>query len=481
MSRTLIWYRNDLRITDHEPLHCAVENNHEVIGVYCFDPRQFKNTLLAHPKTGSIRAQFIIESVNHLKKKLLELGCDLIIHDGKPEDFIPTVASTLNITNVAYHKVCGTEEKYIEWEVEKVLLKTGIKCKAYWGSTLINPADLPFPIKRLPDLFTDFRKKVEREFLIQNVFVAPKQLRGIKHTFIAASVSLDSLNLAAISNSPKSAIQFVGGELEAQGRLNQYIWQTQAIQTYKQTRNGLLGENYSSKLSPWLAIGCLSAKYIYHEIKKYEREQIKNDSTYWLVFELLWRDYFHFISMKYGRAIFELDGLQGKKLAWKEDATLFEAWRIGQTGYPFVDANMRELMLTGFMSNRGRQNVASFLTKNLGINWLWGAQWFESQLIDYDVSNNYGNWNYSAGVGNDGRSFRYFNIRKQALDYDAKGEYVRHWLPELKNIPGFKAHEPFKLNAQELDFYELNLGKDYPLPIVDLEDSVQQIKENQYK
>jgi deoxyribodipyrimidine photo-lyase len=155
---------------------------------------------------------------------------------------------------------------------------------------------------------------------------------------------------------------------------------------------------------------------------------------------------------------------------------LFEKWRTGQTGYPLIDANMRELLHTGFMSNRGRQNVASFLTKNLGINWLWGAQWFESQLIDYDVCSNYGNWNYTAGVGNDARGFRYFNIVKQAHDYDAKGEYVRHWLPELKNLSGFKAHEPFKLSAHEYLFYEFTLGKDYPKPIIDLEQSV---KENE--
>jgi deoxyribodipyrimidine photo-lyase len=133
---------------------------------------------------------------------------------------------------------------------------------------------------------------------------------------------------------------------------------------------------------------------------------------------------------------------------------------------------MRELAATGFMSNRGRQNVASFLTKNLGINWQMGAEWFESLLIDYDVCSNWGNWNYTAGVGNDARGFRYFNIIKQSKDYDRQGKYIKHWLPELKSIPGDKIHEPGKLNVAEQKQYNVQLGVDYPRPIVDFFKSV---------
>jgi deoxyribodipyrimidine photo-lyase len=137
------------------------------------------------------------------------------------------------------------------------------------------------------------------------------------------------------------------------------------------------------------------------------------------------------------------------------------------TGYPLVDANMRELARTGFMSNRGRQNVASFLTKNLGINWQMGAEWFESVLIDYDVCSNWGNWNYTAGVGNDARGFRYFNIPKQSKDYDPQGVYLKHWLPELKEIPPGKIHEPWKLNQEERKRYGVILGVNYPRPVVE--------------
>ncbi len=209
----------------------------------------------------------------------------------------------------------------------------------------------------------------------------------------------------ALANNPKTIIPFY-------------------LKNYKQNRNGMLGADYSSKFSPWLALGCLSPRFIYEEVIKYEAERVKNESTYWLIFELLWRDFFRFICLKYGNKIFYKSGLQGLNLKWKEDWDLFHLWCEGKTGYPLVDANMRELKLTGFMSNRGRQNVASFLTKNLGINWQMGAEWFESLLIDYDVCSNWGNWNYTAGVGNDARGFRYFNILKQSQDYEPTKKFI---------------------------------------------------------
>lgn len=240
------------------------------------------------------------------------------------------------------------------------------------------------------------------------------------------------------------------------------------MRIYKDTRNGMLGTDYSSKFSPWLSLGCLSPRYIYKQVLQYEDQRVRNDSTYWLIFELLWRDYFRFICAKHGNKIFYPSGLQGISIPWKQDWQRFDLWREGKTGYPLVDANMRELAVTGFMSNRGRQNVASFLTKNLGVDWRMGAEWFESRLIDYDVCSNWGNWNYGAGVGNDARGFRFFNISKQAKDYDPQGDYVKHWLSELANLPANKVHEPWKLTIDEQKQYGVILGVDYPQPIVDL-------------
>jgi deoxyribodipyrimidine photo-lyase len=263
-------------------------------------------------------------------------------------------------------------------------------------------------------------------------------------------------------------MRFQGGETAGMARLQQYFWQQDLLKTYKETRNGMVGADYSSKFSPWLALGCLSPRSICAQVQKYEQERVQNDSTYWLIFELLWRDYFAFIAAKHGNKIFRVSGLRGLHIPWKQDRQRFELWCQGKTGFPLVDANMRELAATGFMSNRGRQNVASFLTKNLGIDWRWGAEWFESLLIDYDVASNWGNWNYTAGVGNDARGFRFFNIFKQAKDYDPQGNYVKLWLPELAEIPAAKVHEPSKLLPIEQQRFGVRIGVDYPQPIVDL-------------
>ncbi len=180
---------------------------------------------------------------------------------------------------------------------------------------------------------------------------------------------------------PQSAFPFKGGETSALARLKFYLWDTRAVEQYKITRNGLLGSEYSTKFSPWLAFGSISPRRIFYELKKYERERVKNDSTYWVVFELLWRDYFRFIAAKYGNCLFYSGGVKKLKYKWNEDLDKFEKWAHGKTGVPFVDANMRELLHTGWMSNRGRQNVASFLTKNLCLDWRLGAEWFESLLV----------------------------------------------------------------------------------------------------
>lgn len=156
----------------------------------------------------------------------------------------------------------------------------------------------------------------------------------------------------------------------------------------------------------------------------------------------------------------------GKNIAWKQDKAAFEKWCQGKTGVPFVDANMRELLLTGWMSNRGRQNVASFLVKDLKLDWRLGAEWFESLLLDHDVCSNYGNWNYAAGIGNDPRQDRKFNMIKQGLDYDAEGNFVKTWVPELSKIPQSKIHVPWTMPDKEMQKLGFSLGQDYPKPII---------------
>jgi deoxyribodipyrimidine photo-lyase len=329
--------------------------------------------------------------------------------------------------------------------------------KHFIGHTLYHKEDLPFPINNIPDVFTSFRKKVERDGSVRTCHETPVNMSFPENLESSAIPALKELgfdeNQAADC---RSVMQFHGGETDALKRMQDYFWGTNAVQSYKQTRNGLLGSDYSSKFSAWIAMGCLSPREVYWEIKKYEQVHGSSDSTYSLYLELLWRDYFRFMLKKYGNKFFQKTGLKGLAPEECEDQLqLFELWKNAETGIPFVDANMQELNSTGFMSNRGRQNVASFLVKDLKVNWMWGAAYFEEKLIDYCPANNWGNWAYIAGVGNDPKEYRYFNVLKQAIDYDPNGDYVRLWIPELGKVPGSCAHQPWNLSPEEQSDYQL--------------------------
>ncbi|MGD1858638.1 MAG: DASH family cryptochrome [Leptolyngbyaceae cyanobacterium] len=472
--KVLIWFRNDLRLHDHEPLQDALNAGNEIIPVYCFDPRQFGETAFGFPKTGAFRAQFLLESVADLRRSLQQRGSDLVIRWGEPETILPALAKEVQAGAVYWHEEATTEELAVETALADKLEAAGKTVQTYWGATLYHLDDLPFSLQKVPEVFTKFRKQVEKSSTVYEPFGAPKQLPAVPKTVDTGALpTLEKLNVTAPTTDDRGVLTFKGGESAGLARLQDYIWDADCLKVYKQTRNGMLGADYSSKFSAWLALGCLSPRLIYQAVQAYETERVRNDSTYWLVFELLWRDYFRLICLKHGDRVFYPSGLRGLKVDWQQDWPRFDAWREGKTGYPLVDANMRELAATGFMSNRGRQNVASFLTKNLGIDWRMGAEWFESLLVDYDVCSNWGNWNYTAGVGNDARGFRYFNIPKQSKDYDPNGDYVKHWLPELQQLPASKVHAPWKLQDVEQKRFNVRLGVDYPNPIVDLQKSVQ--------
>jgi deoxyribodipyrimidine photo-lyase len=468
-QRLLLWYRNDLRIHDHEPLVQALETGAQVIPVYCFDPRQFGKTAFGFPKTGVFRAQFLLESVADLRKNLRVLGSDLVIRVGQPENVLPELATQVGAQGVAYHREVTDEETRVEQALTTALKALSIATHSFWGHTLYGLEDLPFKVAEVPEIFSYFRKDVEAKSSVYECWETPSELMALPEDLdVGEMPALADWGLEAVKVDERSVLAFQGGETAGLDRVKTYIWKQDRLRVYKETRDGMKGADYSSKFSPWLALGCLSPRYLYQEVQNYEDKRIRNDSTYWLVFELLWRDYFRFICAKHGTKVFKIEGLQGVRLRWSQDPELFQAWCEGKTGYPLVDANMRELKATGFMSNRGRQNVASFLTKNLGIDWRMGAEWFESLLIDYDPCSNWGNWNYTAGVGNDSRGFRFFNITKQAKDYDPDGEYVKYWLPELAKVNVPKIYEPWKLSAIEQERFGVKLGTHYPDAIVDL-------------
>ena len=428
MRTIVVWFKTDLRLHDNETLVKAITQGDSIVPVYCFDESHFTNSEFGFQKTGSFRAQFLLESLIDLDNNLRILGSGLLILNGAPEVEIPKIVSRFKASKVVAKREVAFEERQTESNVQEALFKLKCEFQTFSTSTLYHAEDLPFTIKDIPDVFSNFRKKTEKEAVIRPSFESPSTIKSPIIEPLKLPTLLD-LGLLFQKIDSRAALDFKGGESKAIERLNHYFFESKCISNYKETRNGLVGADYSSKFSAWLALGCISPRFIYQELKQYEAEFSANDSTYWLVFELLWRDYFRFMLKKHQSKFFQPTGIKNigdRKV--NNDIQKFQDWIEGTTGVDFVDANMIELKLTGFMSNRGRQNVASYLCNDLKLDWRLGAAYFEQQLIDYDVSSNWGNWAYLAAVGNDPRENRYFNIEKQAAIYDNKKSYRELWL-----------------------------------------------------
>jgi len=418
----LHWFRNDLRLADAAALS-DVQKADFFLPVYILDPRMYAQHALGFPKVGFYKMKFLLECLQDLHRQLNQKGSRLLVFTGYPEQILPELANRFGKLKLTATK----EYTFEELAVEEELQKAGVVISYHHDLTLMHPEDLPFPVAKTPDIFTQFRKAVEQYSNVRTPRPTPEWLPPIPEGMPIADIpSLAQLGM--LDKVIDKGLSFTGGTSAGLERIQHYFFETKSLSTYKETRNGLLGMDYSSKLSPWLSTGALSARMLWAKVKEYEAEVEANDSTYWLIFELLWRDYFKYVSMKYGNKIFLKSGIRGKAMETKNNIITFRKWCQGQTGNDFVDANMLELLHTGFMSNRGRQNAASYLCKDLQIDWTWGAAWFESQLIDYDPASNWGNWMYIAGVGNDPREGRYFNTNRQAEMYDSDRSYRNYWI-----------------------------------------------------
>ncbi len=413
--KALYWFRSDLRVADNLNLLLAIQEGVQLTFVHVLEDR---NWIAAAPW----RRKFILESVVALRERLRALGSDLVLLRGKADERITELCREVGTDTVFAMR----EPAFDEQRIERILTDRGLNLKLGWDGFLLHPDDHKEWPDKLPDVFTAFRNKAEKNLTVWPVAREP---RSILNT---SAISVwewpeDGDATLELEPDPRSAVPFRGGESEASRRLHNYLWGSDAVATYFDTRNELIGTEYSTKLSAWLALGCISPRQIFVELKHYEQLRAANKSTYWVVFELLWRDYFRYVTLRHGSAIFSRNGFNGKKSIVPPDAEKLGAWKQGRTGDAFVDANMRELLATGFMSNRGRQNVASYLVHDLQQDWREGAEWFEQQLIDYDPCSNWCNWAYLAGVGNDPRPDRRFNTERQAEMYDVDRAYRTLW------------------------------------------------------
>ncbi len=423
----VIWFRNDLRIDDNPALAEILKQDLPVIGMYCFEPRLYQNYFYGLKKTEAYRANFIIEAVEDLKNKLKSLNIGLKISQVSPDDALKQLSDEFEIKGLYFQKEWTSEEVDVEINIKDQIPNT--KFESFYGQFLYHPDDVPYEdFNEIPKVFTNFRKKCQKQTEVRSPLEVPEPQSA--NNFIDLNTSLPTLTelgLEEFEKDSRSAFPFKGGETSGRERLDYYFWDSEKLKYYKKTRNGLLGTDYSSKFSPWLAHGCLSPRRIYAEVKKFEKQIKKNQDTYWLIFELIWRDYFKYVSLKHGNDIFKIGGILNKDYDWYRNKAAFKEWSEGRTKDDFVNANMIELKKTGFMSNRGRQNVASYWSKTLKQDWRIGAAYFEAMLIDYDVHSNWGNWMYNSGVGNDPRD-RKFNTQLQADRYDSNGKYRRTWL-----------------------------------------------------
>jgi len=425
----VVWFRNDLRAEDNPALDAALMEGLPVVGLYCFEPRLYANYFYGLKKTESYRAKFIIESVANLEKNLKGLNVGLCISTEDPTEALQKINNDFDIQQVFFQNEWTQEERDVEHQLKDNF--PSIDFKSYYGQFLFHPEDIPFDsFSKIPEVFTQFRKKCEKQSEVREATGKPNpQEESYYIPFDTPCPTLSALGLDEVNDDSRTTFPYHGGEDDAKARLKYYFWETEKLKYYKKTRNGLLGKDYSSKFSPWLANGCISPRTIYREVKKFEKQVKKNQDTYWLVFELIWRDYFKYVSLKHGNALFRIGGILHKDYDWHRNKVAFAEWSEGRTKDDFVNANMIELAKTGFMSNRGRQNVASYWSKTLKQDWRIGAAYFEAMLIDYDVHSNWGNWMYNSGVGNDPRD-RKFNTQLQAERYDGNRKYRKTWLQD---------------------------------------------------
>ncbi|KAI0551357.1 cryptochrome [Xylaria curta] len=507
--------RHDLRVGDNPILHhLASSTDHgftHLLPVHIVPPHQIevsgflkdgetspfpeaRSEVARFWRCGPHRARFIAQSLWNMKENLINLGNDLTIRIGRHGEVLKDLVSSLKQHQLKVSAAWmigeeGYEEGQDEKNVAEACATLGIDLQVWTDEKyFIDDRDLNLGNPQdLPDVFTTYRKMKEplRERPratkprpsngslprpVESSLIPsqphPFEIPSSLEAFMVALLRPIEPDLPKVAGAEEgtSAHPFSGGEDNAMNRLV-YLIESGTASMYKASRNGLLGMDYSTKLSGYLAQGCITARQIHEELLHFENGtdqkyaeadgygQGENEGSKAIRFELLWRDYMRLCTRKFQAKLFHRSGFRNDHShKWKtartddeyagvqsqstdEVNTMMKRILEGTTGQSLIDASSRELIHTGYTSNRARQNVGSFLAKHLNIDWRYGAEWYEFMLVDYDVNSNWSNWQYVAGVGNDPRGeARIFNPVKQAFDYDKDGDYVRCWVPEIRKI-----------------------------------------------
>lgn len=422
----LHWFRRDLRLLDNLSLQRISQRVDVLILVYVFDADELAASPFTTNRMGPFRQAFIHQCLLELSESLQQQHQTIHLMMGDAHDLIQEVVTRNDVSMISVEPHPGVYERR---QVDA--LKTALPdCEFIEenSSLLYAEADFPFSLENMPDTFSPFRRKVEkychpRTPCLQQPVSLSTALNDVKLP------SQEAITALQRSSAPQHYPKLHGGHLSAQEQMEYYTGPAKLLGRYKETRNGLDGWDFSSKLSAYLAHGCITPAQVVEAISAYEMQHGANESTYWLFFELLWREFFHWQLYKQQERMFLFSGIQQQPPATSFDAARFETWCAANTGYDIVDACMNQLNHTGYMSNRGRQLVASCFVHELALDWRYGAAYFEQQLIDFDPASNWGNWQYLAGVGSDPRGHRQFNLAKQTQAYDPAGKFIQKWLP----------------------------------------------------
>lgn len=409
-KRILVWFRNDLRLHDNEMLVEAIAKSDSILPVFFFDPRYFDEEQVT--KYGFTRAKFLVESVSALRLAFQKLGGDILIVHGMPEDHFTELVERFEITEVYHHREVAPAETQVSANVEDTLWKSKVNLKHFIGHTLYNKEDLPFPIKDIPDLFSQFKKKTERDAIVKPCIETPDRISFVEVEHwgdIPVPGELFNKN-----NSEKfcGREDWIGGEEAGLNQLSTLLSPGSTIYM-RQAAKISDRQEFNTHLSAWLSLGCLSPRKVYWSVKQVEEQFGHNPNLNHLLLGLLWRDYHRFMFKKHGASYLAepLLRLELNSGADQEDA--FGSWKTGNTGHFMIDGFMKDLNETGFLSHSARILVATFLVHVLKVNWMKGAAYFEEKLVDHTTASNWGNWACIANASKDMKSKHFFDVNKQ--------------------------------------------------------------------
>lgn len=447
MKTIIVWYRNDLRVHDHPALATAANDADQVIPVFILN-----DDLLSGEHASSNRNRFLLESLADLKQSLQDLGSDLIIRRGEAVSEMRKLALETDADAVYY---TADFTPYAIKRDKTLKAKLAIEFRAFPGRLAVSSLDKLLTKAGNPHkVFTHFWKNWQQ--------IGRRALAGVPAKLtIPTNVRTDDLpSVESLTNKAElSPNALPGGESAGRQRLNN--WLKAGISEYHQGNNDMAADA-TSRLSSYLHFGCLSAREI---------ETMLPDNTGAAAWhrQLAWREFYHYIIFKFPSNATQEFQERYRELNWGSDPKLLQAWQDGRTGYPVVDAAMRQLRDEGWMHNRARLIVGSFLTKDLWLDWRLGERYFMQMLIDGDQANNNGNWQWIASVGVDPAPVfrRLYNPTTQQLNYDPTGGYVRRYVKELANVPEKYLSQPWTMPESLQQEVGCVIGSDYPAPIVD--------------